>query len=73
MKVKTSPGDSWSANTVINHEWDIYDDDTKTEQFNGDVTIDISSYNGSYVVGFGIFGNNHKSPSAARIYNLYLE
>ena len=73
LKIKTQAGSEWSDYKVYTHNWDIYDSDTKTEQFNGDVTIDISGYNGSYVVGFGIFGNNHKSPSAVRVYNLWLE
>lgn len=69
FKVKTSAGSSWDDNIVKNHEFTEYETGNKTQ----DYTMDISSLNGSYVVGFGLFGNNAASQNYIRIFNLYLE
>ena len=69
FKVKTSAGSSWDDNIVKNHEFTEYADGNKTQ----DYTMNISSLNGSYVVGFGLFGNNAASQNYIRIFNLYLE
>ena len=52
-----------------NNEFTEYADGNKTQ----DYTMNISSLNGSYVVGFGLFGNNAASQNYIRIFNLYLE
>ena len=69
FKVKTSAGSSWDDNIVKNHEFTEYEDGNITQ----DYTMNISSLNGSYVVGFGLFGNNEASQNYIRIFNLYLE
>ena len=72
LKVKTSPGSSWSANSVIDYGWSIYSSSTKTQAFDADVTIDIKTEEPQLLFKVKMDENGVIHPTK-QVYNVYAD